>query len=117
MYLENQAELNALGAKLVFAGPYKEDDILGGTDPYSASKAASEIIISSYKDILSQNKNINIGSARAGNVIGGGDWSHKRLIPDVIKSIVKNKAIIFRVPWMGLESGPYSDFTHPFPGY
>ena len=71
---------------------YKENDILGGIDPYSASKASCEILINSYvKSFFNSNKhNINICSARAGNVIGGGDWSLDRLIPDYVKSW-KNK--------------------------
>ena len=69
---------------------YREDDILGGLDPYSASKASAELIIKSYihSYFSKKNKNILIGIARAGNVIGGGDWSEKRLIPDSIRSII-----------------------------
>jgi len=78
---------------------YKENDILGGHDPYSASKACAELIIQSYfKSFLQKNKFIKISVARAGNVIGGGDWSKDRLIPDCIKSIVANKNIFLRFP-------------------
>ena len=71
---------------------YKEDDILGGYDPYSASKACAELIIQSYmKSFLKDNKKLYISVARAGNVIGGGDWSQDRLIPDCIRSIQKKK--------------------------
>ncbi len=94
--------------------PYKEDDILGGTDPYSASKAASEIIISSYKDILLQNKNINIGSARAGNVIGGGDWSKERLIPDIIRAWNEGKKVVIRNPH---ATRPWQHVLDPLNGY
>lgn len=66
--------------------PYKEDDLLGGYDPYSASKAASEIIISSYRDSYFAEQGVAIASARAGNVIGGGDWSEDRLIPDAVRA-------------------------------
>ena len=59
---------------------YKENDILGGFDPYSASKASTELIIQSYFNSFL--KNLRIGIARAGNVVGGGDWSKNRLIPD-----------------------------------
>ena len=73
---------------------YKEDDILGGHDPYSASKACAELIIQSYiKSFLKNNKKLYISVARAGNVIGGGDWSQDRLIPDCIRSIRKKKKI------------------------
>ena len=78
---------------------YSEDDILGGNDPYSASKGAAELIINSYlKSFFFYNKNIRIAIARAGNVIGGGDWSTDRIIPDCVKSWYKNKKIIIRSP-------------------
>ena len=66
--------------------PYSESDELGGFDPYSASKAASEIIISSYRDSYLADQKVAIASARAGNVIGGGDWSEDRLIPDAVRA-------------------------------
>lgn len=78
---------------------YKENDLIGGHDPYSASKGCAELIIQSYfQSFLKKNKNLNIGIARAGNVIGGGDWSEDRLIPDCIKSWSKNKKVILRNP-------------------
>ena len=66
--------------------PYKEQDVLGGHDPYSASKAASELIIDSYRKSYVTAQGINVASARAGNVIGGGDWATDRLIPDAIRA-------------------------------
>jgi len=78
---------------------YREEDILGGIDPYSSSKASAEFIIQTYyKSYLSKKKNIRIGIARAGNVIGGGDWSEDRLIPDCMKSWSKNKKVVIRSP-------------------
>ena len=78
---------------------YKETDIIGGHDPYSASKACAELMIQSYlKSFLLYKKNLRISVARAGNVIGGGDWSEDRLIPDCIKSIQKKKKLIVRFP-------------------
>jgi CDP-glucose 4,6-dehydratase len=78
---------------------YKENDLIGGLDPYSASKGAAEIIIQSYfNSFLKEKKNLLFGIARAGNVIGGGDWSKDRLIPDCIKSWSKNKKVILRNP-------------------
>lgn len=78
---------------------YKENDTLGGSDPYSASKGATEFLIKSYLESFFFNKkNIFISVARAGNVIGGGDWSEGRLIPDCIKSWVKNKKVMIRNP-------------------
>ena len=67
---------------------YKENDRLGGVDPYSASKASAELIIRAYRESFFKNKKkCGVSSARAGNVIGGGDWSEKRLIPDYVRSI------------------------------
>ena len=71
--------------------PFIETDKLGGKDPYSASKAASEILIDSYNKSFFKDSNINIATARAGNVIGGGDWSDNRLIPDIIRAKQQNK--------------------------
>lgn len=76
---------------------YVEDDILGGDDPYSASKASAEFVINSYfKSFLKVKKNLRIAVCRAGNVIGGGDWSDDRLIPDIMRSIFKNKKVKLR---------------------
>ena len=76
---------------------YVENDILGGDDPYSASKASAEFLINSYfKSFLSDKKSIRIGICRAGNVIGGGDWSSNRLIPDIMRSIFDNKKLQLR---------------------
>ncbi len=78
---------------------YKEEDVLGGLDPYSSSKASAELIIQSYfKSYLADKKNIRIAVARAGNVIGGGDWSKDRLIPDCVRSWSKNEKVIIRNP-------------------
>ncbi len=79
---------------------YKEGDELGGLDPYGASKAAAEIAIRSYvKSFFSKKNNkVFISIARAGNVIGGGDWSDNRLIPDCIRSWLVNKSVVIRNP-------------------
>ena len=79
---------------------YKENDILGGKDPYSASKASAELAIQSHISSFFplQKTKVIIGIARAGNVIGGGDWSENRLIPDCIKSWSKNKKVLLRNP-------------------
>ncbi len=78
-------------------GAYRESDTLGGKDPYSASKAAAEIAIKSYyESYLRHKKNIYFAVARAGNVIGGGDWSNDRLIPDCVKAWSKNKPVKIR---------------------
>lgn len=79
---------------------YRESDILGGKDPYSASKASAELAIQSYINSFFSNKknNIFITIARAGNVIGGGDWSEDRLVPDCFKSWSKKKFVSIRNP-------------------
>lgn len=78
---------------------YKETDPLGGYDPYSSSKAASEIAISSFeKSFFNQKNSAFIATARSGNIVGGGDWSENRLIPDFIKSYYNKKRFIIRMP-------------------
>ena len=79
---------------------YHENDRLGGKDPYSASKASADIAIRSYISSFFSDKNNNvlIATARAGNVIGGGDWSPNRLIPDCIRSWSKKKKVLIRSP-------------------
>jgi len=66
--------------------PYREDDALGGHDPYSASKAAAEIVAASYRSAFLEAQGVALATARAGNVIGGGDWSADRLIPDAVRA-------------------------------
>jgi CDP-glucose 4,6-dehydratase len=79
---------------------YRENDRLGGKDPYSASKASADIAIRSYiSSFFSHKKNkVLIATARAGNVIGGGDWSSNRLIPDCVRSWSKKKKVLIRSP-------------------
>ena len=94
---------------------YKEEDMLGGVDPYSASKASSEIIIRAYRESFFKDKRIcGISSARAGNVIGGGDWSANRLIPDGIRSLLKGKSIYLRNPKF---NRPWQHVLEPLHGY
>jgi len=78
--------------------PFKESDPLGGHDPYSSSKAASEIVIESYKKSFFNKLGIAVSSARAGNVIGGGDWSKDRIVPDFIKTLGTKKTFLIRNP-------------------
>ena len=94
---------------------YKEDDVLGGVDPYSASKAASELMIRAYRESFFRDKqNRGVSSARAGNVIGGGDWSTKRLIPDCIRAIRKKTPINIRNPKF---NRPWQFVLEPLKGY
>ncbi len=93
---------------------FKETDKLGGKDPYSGSKASAEIILNTYNESFFKNSNQGLASARAGNVIGGGDWSDNRLIPDAIRSIKKNKTIILRNPKF---NRPWQHVLEPLYGY
>jgi len=77
---------------------FKENDPLGGNDPYSASKAASEILVHSYIKSFFNNSTTKVTSVRAGNVIGGGDWSQDRLVPDIIKASIQNIVLEIRNP-------------------
>lgn len=79
---------------------YKETDILGGKDPYSGSKASAELLIKSYINsfFLGNKPKIRIATARAGNVIGGGDWANNRIIPDCVRAWSKNKKAKLRNP-------------------
>ncbi len=78
---------------------YRENDRLGGHDPYSASKAASELVVDSYrKSFFSQENSPLIATARAGNVIGGGDWAQDRLIPDLARAVSRQATIEIRSP-------------------
>lgn len=83
--------------------PYRENDKLGGYDPYSASKACAELIIDSYRNSFFNSANYNvhkkgIAVGRAGNVIGGGDWSANRLVPDIVRALALDEQIIIRNP-------------------
>ncbi len=80
--------------------PYRENDPLGGKDPYSASKAAAEMVIQSYANSYPwfENKGPVVASARGGNIIGGGDWSEDRLIPDFIRAITSSSKLTLRFP-------------------
>jgi CDP-glucose 4,6-dehydratase len=94
---------------------YRENDELGGHDPYSASKAAAEIVFSSYFDsYFSFNPNIGVASVRAGNVIGGGDWANDRIIPDCIRSLREHMEIDIRNP---NSTRPWQHVLEPLSGY
>jgi len=98
-----------------FKKGYKEEDTLGGDDPYSASKASAELIFNAYaKSFLNFQKKYGFASARAGNVIGGGDWSKDRLIPDSVKSIINKKKLIIRNP---NSTRPWQHVLEPVSGY
>ena len=94
--------------------PYGEDDALGGHDPYSASKAASEIVIESYRKSFLAEAGVGVASARAGNVIGGGDWSEDRLIPDAIRTWSAGETLPVRRPD---AVRPWQHVLEPLGGY
>lgn len=78
---------------------YREPDALGGKDPYSASKAAAELVAASYRDTMSGLGNgVAIATARGGNVIGGGDWAQDRIVPDFVKAVTTNQPLSIRHP-------------------
>lgn len=95
---------------------YSEEDPMGGYDPYSSSKGCAELLTSAYRrSFFSDLDNHNaIASARAGNVIGGGDWSADRLIPDAIRAFEKNQALVIRNP---LATRPWQHVLEPLSGY
>jgi CDP-glucose 4,6-dehydratase len=94
---------------------FRENDHLGGIDPYSASKSGTELVIDSYRSLFNQdNLPIRIASARAGNVIGGGDWCQNRLLPDIIRANINNIPIITRNP---NAVRPWQHVLEPLSGY
>jgi CDP-glucose 4,6-dehydratase len=93
---------------------YCEDDPLGGHDPYSASKAAAEIVVASYRDSFLAQQGVAVASARAGNVIGGGDWSEDRLIPDAVRAWEAGKPLDIRRPG---AVRPWQHVLEPLAGY
>jgi CDP-glucose 4,6-dehydratase len=94
--------------------PYRETDKLGGHDPYSASKAASEIVIASYRDAYLDAQGVAVATARAGNVIGGGDWSEDRLIPDAVRAWQTATTLEIRRPQ---AIRPWQHVLEPLAGY
>lgn len=94
---------------------YREFDSLGGYDPYSSSKACSEIVTEAYRNSFFDGKNnVAVASARAGNVIGGGDWAEDRLVPDVIRAILTDEKIVLRYPG---AIRPWQHVMEPLRGY
>ncbi len=94
---------------------YVENDPMGGFDPYSSSKGCCELLVSSYRRSFFNNKNSpSISTVRAGNVIGGGDWSEDRLIPDILRSFENNKKVIIRFP---KSVRPWQHVMDPLSGY
>lgn len=94
--------------------PYLETDRLGGHDPYSTSKAMDELAITSYARSFFARGEKKIVSVRAGNVIGGGDWSAERLIPDIVRAFEEGEPVILRNPD---AVRPWQHVLEPLSGY
>jgi CDP-glucose 4,6-dehydratase len=94
--------------------PYREDNALGGHDPYSAGKAACEIAIASYRDSFLSTQGVAVASARSGNVIGGGDWSEDRIIPDAVRAWQMGQTLEVRRPQ---AVRPWQHVLEPLSGY
>ena len=93
---------------------YRENDILGGDDPYSASKGCAELVIKSYNASYFSDSNKRVASTRAGNVIGGGDWAEDRIIPDLVRAWSDNKPVVIRNPD---ATRPWQHVFEPLSGY
>ena len=93
---------------------YRENDRLGGKDPYSASKACAELISKVYMESFFKRNGPNIATARAGNVIGGGDWASDRIVPDCVRAWSEKKPIITRSP---KATRPWQHVLEPLSGY
>jgi len=94
--------------------PYREVDGLGGHDPYSSSKGCAEIVTSAYRRSFFEQAGVGIASARAGNVIGGGDWAEDRLVPDVMRSALDGGTLAIRNP---NAVRPWQHVLNPLAGY
>jgi CDP-glucose 4,6-dehydratase len=97
-----------------WAYPYRESDALGGHDPYSASKAAAELVAASYRSAFLQAQGVAVATARAGNVIGGGDWCEDRLIPDAVRAWSTGAVLRVRRPG---AIRPWQHVLDPLAGY
>lgn len=97
-----------------WAWGYREEDELDGYDPYSNSKSCSELVTHSYKKSFFSDDRVAISTARAGNVIGGGDFANHRIIPDCVRSALKNEAVIVRNPY---STRPYQHVLEPLYAY
>lgn len=93
---------------------YRENEELDGYDPYSNSKSCSELVTHSYKNSFFQNGNVAISTARAGNVIGGGDFANDRIVPDCIRAAMKHEEIVVRNPF---STRPYQYVLEPLYAY
>lgn len=93
---------------------YRENDPMGGHDPYSSSKGMAELAVAAYRNSYFQSGQIRVATARAGNVIGGGDWALDRIVPDCIRALQKNEPIVVRNPG---STRPWQHVLDPLHGY
>lgn len=93
---------------------YREDEPMGGHDPYSASKGCAELVTSSYRRSFGGDDGARIASARAGNVIGGGDWAEDRLVPDLMRAAARGGSVALRCPQ---ATRPWQHVFEPLRGY
>lgn len=93
---------------------YRENEPMGGYDPYSSSKGCAELVTSAYRRSFLQEKGVGLASARAGNVIGGGDWADDRLIPDILRAFENGEPVIVRNP---ASTRPWQHVLEPLSGY
>ena len=94
--------------------PYRENEAMGGFDPYSSSKACSELVTAAYRRSFLEPEGVHLASARAGNVIGGGDWAQDRLIPDFLRALDAGKVLTIRSP---MATRPWQHVLEPLAGY
>ncbi|MCX7946941.1 MAG: CDP-glucose 4,6-dehydratase, partial [Hydrogenophilus sp.] len=94
--------------------PYRENDRLGGHEPYSSSKAASELVVQAYRQSFLTELGIQVATVRAGNVIGGGDWGEDRLVPDIFRAYESGVPVRLRSPQ---AVRPWQHVLEPLAGY
>lgn len=93
---------------------YREDEAMGGYDPYSSSKGCAELVTAAYRRSFMAQSGIALASARAGNVIGGGDWAEDRLVPDILRAFEKSQAVVIRNPH---STRPWQHVLEPLSAY
>ena len=97
-----------------WAWPYREVDDLGGRDPYSSSKACAELVTAAYRESFLAARGIASATARAGNVIGGGDWAANRIVPDFVRAVIAGRRLVVRNPD---STRPWQHLLEPLEGY
>ena len=93
---------------------YREEEPMGGHDPYSSSKGCAELVTAAYRSSFLEGEGIAVATARAGNVIGGGDWAADRLVPDILRAFETNRPVVIRSPY---ATRPWQHVLEPLAGY